>query len=203
MWMILVKFACLIRLNCSHFETVVDCNQWSHLIAIKRHTHCNIVTGWTTWERSGWRRAPIRDNTTSRSRSATATPQSSPPLSSTSSPSRRTPSWAQDQWLYQVWWSFTWGRFDFEPHQWLISHEKQWIADVSFMWRRLGSVYTEHQRECCGVASDIALIKLLRSSNELSESPQKWVTTPIDQIWCRRWHSATPDELAFAVLMKR
>ena len=47
----------------------------------------------------------------------------------------------------------------------------------------LGPIYTERQDQCCNVTSDIALIKLLRFLNKPSESLQKLVATPIDQIW--------------------
>ena len=46
----------------------------------------------------------------------------------------------------------------------------------------MGAVYTERQHQCCAVASDLALGKLLRFLNKLSESLQQWITTPIDQI---------------------
>ena len=42
--------------------------------------------------------------------------------------------------------------------------------------------YIERQHQCCVIASDLALIKLLRFLNKLSESLQQWIATPIDQI---------------------
>ena len=51
----------------------------------------------------------------------------------------------------------------------------------------LPDLFLERQWQSCdvayGVTSDIALIKLLRILNKLSESPQKRVVTPINQIW--------------------
>ena len=48
--------------------------------------------------------------------------------------------------------------------------------------RVLGLVYTEHQPQCCDVASDIALNKLLRFFYKSGESLQHWAATPIDQM---------------------
>ena len=51
----------------------------------------------------------------------------------------------------------------------------------------LRPVHTVVQRPCLNVASDIALIKLFRFFYKLSEAPQKWVATPINQILCKHW----------------
>ena len=37
----------------------------------------------------------------------------------------------------------------------------------------------------CDVIGNVTVIKFL---NKLSESVQKWVAIPIDQIWCKRWY---------------
>ena len=46
----------------------------------------------------------------------------------------------------------------------------------------LGLVYSGRQCQRCHAANDIALIKLFRFLNKASESLEKWVATPIDQI---------------------
>ena len=46
----------------------------------------------------------------------------------------------------------------------------------------LGLVYTDHHRQCCELASNIALIKLLRFLNKPAKSFQKWDVTPNGQI---------------------
>ena len=43
----------------------------------------------------------------------------------------------------------------------------------------LGPVYTERQRQCCYVTSNITLIKLLRFLSKPSDSLQKWVATQL------------------------
>ena len=48
------------------------------------------------------------------------------------------------------------------------------------------AIYTERQRQCCNVPSDIAVMKKIQFLIKQSESLSKWVATPIDQIWCKR-----------------
>ena len=50
-----------------------------------------------------------------------------------------------------------------------------------------GPIYTERQHQCCDVASDITLNKLLTFIYKPSELLQKWAATPIDQIWWKCW----------------
>ena len=62
------------------------------------------------------------------------------------------------------------------------------VRNTPFAQHTLRTLYTERQRQCRNVASDIALIKLPRFLNKSSESLKNWVVTPIDQIWPKRWH---------------
>ena len=48
----------------------------------------------------------------------------------------------------------------------------------------LGLVYTEHQHQCCDVAGDIALIKLLRLIND-TESQLQYTDVASDITLCR------------------
>ena len=61
----------------------------------------------------------------------------------------------------------------------------QFFFEITALW----SVYTENQRQCCDVASNIVLIKLVRFLNKPNKSLQNWTAITIDQIWYKHWCS--------------
>ena len=72
------------------------------------------------------------------------------------------------------------------------------------MYKHLGLVYTERRHGCSDGASDVVVIKLLWFLSKQSESLQKWVAIPLDQIWRKRWRSksVTDAECKWAFIMR-